>query len=134
MPAITSEANIMTPKRRIMTMTYRLIALTVIVVTAWLAVVRGPLAADLQAGEGLADEQCNTCHVMPGETVGLGQGRELSAVVQTVDWTHMRLREWFATGHPIHLSFQVTDKDLHDRRYYLMDLQDKSLLGTLGQP
>lgn len=124
----------MTRERGDATLRQRLILLTVIVVTAWLAVIRVAPAADLEAGEALADEQCNACHVMPGEPVGLGQGRELITVVQTTDWTHMRMREWFATAHPVRLSFQVTDKDLHDLRFYLMDLRDKSLLGTLGQP
>jgi len=97
-----------------------------------LTLVRGVAAADLIAGEALADDQCGSCHVAPGEPVGLGQAPELVEVVHVVDWNHMRLREWFATGHPERLSFQVTDKDLHDLRYYLMDLHDKSMLGTLG--
>lgn len=115
-------------------MACRLILTIVIAITAGLHVTRSPMAADLTAGEALAAEQCNSCHVMPGETVGLGQARELAVVVQVVEWNHLRMREWFATGHPIRMSFQVTDKDLHDLRYFLMDLHDKSLLGTLGQP
>lgn len=93
-----------------------------------------PLAADLSFGESLADEQCNTCHVMPGETVGLGQARDLGKVVQVVDWSHLRLREWFATAHPVRLSFQKTDRDLHELRLYLMDLQSQSMLGGLSTP
>ena len=113
-------------------MTCRMGFAIVIVVTIGLALARGAAAADLIDGEALADEQCNTCHVMPGELVGLGQAPPLIDVVHVVDWNHMRLREWFATGHPERLSFQVTDKDLHDLRFYLMDLSDKSMLGTLG--
>jgi mono/diheme cytochrome c family protein len=112
----------------------RLTLIIVTLITAGLCVSRMPWAADLQAGEAIADEQCGTCHVAPGETVGLGQAPELRAVVPVVDWTHLHLREWFATAHPIRLSFQVTDRDLHDLRFYLMDLHDQSMLGTLGQP
>ncbi|MEM7122313.1 MAG: hypothetical protein AAF563_13600 [Pseudomonadota bacterium] len=90
------------------------------------------MAADLNFGRSLADEQCNTCHVMPGETVGLGQARDLGKVVQVVDWSHLRLREWFATAHPVRLSFQKTDRDLHELRLYLMDLQSQSMLGGLS--
>jgi mono/diheme cytochrome c family protein len=103
-------------------------------ITASLAVAGASAAADVRAGAEIADEQCNACHVAPGEMVGLGQAPELGLVVPVVDWTHLRMREWFATGHPIRLSFQVTDRDLHDLRFYLMDLHDQSLLGTLGQP
>lgn len=92
------------------------------------------LAGDLSFGKSLADEQCNTCHVMPGETIGLGQARDLGKVVQVVDWSHLRLREWFATAHPVRLSFQKTDRDLHELRLYLMDLQAQSMLGGLGGP
>ncbi len=91
-------------------------------------------ATDLSSGKSLADDQCNTCHVMPGETIGLGQARELGKVVQVVDWSHLRLREWFATAHPVRLSFQKTDRDLHELRLYLMDLQSQSMLGDLGAP
>ena len=91
-------------------------------------------AADLSAGRDVAGDECNVCHVMPGETVGLGQARDLGKVVQVVDWTHLRLREWFATAHPVRLSFQRTDRDLHELRLYLMDLHSQSLLGGLTQP
>jgi len=134
MPTITPKANKMSPTLLKMPTTLELTRLTVIVVTAWLALTHASFAADLVAGEALADEQCGDCHALPAGSMQIGQARDLVAVVQTVDWTHMLLREWFATSHPVRMSFQLTDKDLHDLRYYLMDLRDKSLLGTLGQP
>ena len=116
------------------TMALRHILIIVMAVTSTLLLATVSRAADLVAGESLAEEQCNSCHVQPGDLVGIGQARHLAEVVHVVDWTHLRLREWFATGHPVKVTFQVTDRDLHDLRFYLMDLHDKSMLGTLSEP
>ncbi len=134
MPVITPEAFFMSCIWDHIIMTLRHALIIVMTVTSAVAYATVSRAADLEFGESLAAEQCNTCHVESGEMVGLGQAPQLAEVVQVVDWTHLRLREWFASGHPIRLSFQLTNRDLHDLRFYLMDLHDKSMLGTLSDP
>ncbi len=110
----------------------RTLRLLVVLSTIGMALPSASPAANLDDGEALAREQCGTCHVGPGETVGLAQARPLPEVIHIVDWKHLRLREWFATAHPTRLSFQVTDRDLHELRLYLMDLDSQSMLGDLG--